>query len=54
MKEIKYVYNEGLAFSEDRDMLRFSDYAKEGWFLESFACLGFSYKLRKGTKKISL
>lgn len=51
MKEVKYVYNGGLAFSEDRDMQRFSDYAREGWFLESFAYLGFSYKLRKGTPK---
>jgi hypothetical protein len=51
MKDVKYVLNRGLAFSEDRDMQNFSDYAKEGWFLESFAFLGFGYKLRKGTPK---
>jgi hypothetical protein len=51
MKTVKYVYNSGLAFSENKDMQRFSQYAKKGWFLESFACLGFGYKLRKGTPK---
>lgn len=48
MSDIKYVYNGGLAFSEEKDMKRLSQYAKEGWILEGFARLGFYYKLKKG------
>lgn len=46
MKKIKYVPSGGLAFFEEKDMKKLSNYAKEGWILESFA--GIGYKLRKG------
>ncbi|WP_028775948.1 DUF2812 domain-containing protein [Shimazuella kribbensis] len=48
MNTVKYIYNGGLAFSEEKDMQRLSKYAKEGWILESSAFMGFVYKLRKG------
>jgi hypothetical protein len=51
MQKVKYIYNGGLAFSEEKDMQRLNDFAKKGWFLESFALLGFGYKLRKGKPK---
>jgi hypothetical protein len=47
MKTVKYIYNGGLAFSEEKDMQRLRKYAKEGWLLESPAWMGFGYKLRK-------
>ncbi|MDD6769371.1 MAG: DUF2812 domain-containing protein, partial [Inconstantimicrobium porci] len=31
----KYVMIEGLAFSEQSDMNKLSNYAKEGWLLDS-------------------
>lgn len=46
MKKTKYVPSGGLAFFEEKDMKKLSNYAKEGWILEDFALLG--YKLRKG------
>jgi hypothetical protein len=49
MKKIKYVPSGGLAFFEEKDMKKLSEYAKEGWILESFAVFG--YKLRKGERR---
>lgn len=46
MKKVKYVSNNGLAFYEESEMKKLSDYAKKGWILERFAGLG--YRLRKG------
>jgi len=46
MKETKYVMSGGLAFTEEKDMKKLSNYAKKGWILEGFAPLGFI--LRKG------
>lgn len=46
MREKKFVFNNGLAFSEEKEMKKLAQYAKEGWILESFTGLG--YKLRKG------
>lgn len=46
MKSTKYVGSGGLAFSEERDMKKLSEYAKKGWILEKFAPLG--YWLRRG------
>lgn len=45
MEETKFIFSGGLAFSEERDMMKLSAYAKKGWALESFAPLG--YKLRR-------
>jgi hypothetical protein len=42
----KYVPCRGLAFFEEKEMKKLSEYAKKGWILESFTTLG--YKLRKG------
>lgn len=36
----------GLAFSEEKDLKKLSDYAKKGWLLDSIVT-GFFYKLRK-------
>ena len=44
-KNIKYVPSGGLLLSEEKDMIKLSKLAKEGWILESFEKL--SYKLRK-------
>lgn len=49
MKLTKYIPSMGLAFFEEKEMKKLRKYAKEGWFLESFAPLG--YKLRKGRPK---
>ena len=46
MKKTKYVPSGGLAFYEEKDMKKLSEYARKGWILEGFAGLG--YKLRKG------
>ncbi|MCM3767045.1 DUF2812 domain-containing protein [Neobacillus niacini] len=46
MKKVKYVPSGGLAFYEEKEMLKLGKYAKEGWILEKFAGLGYS--LRKG------
>lgn len=43
----KYVMIEGLAFSENKDMEKLTNYAKDGWLLEGIVG-GFFYKLRKG------
>ncbi|HZG73628.1 MAG TPA: DUF2812 domain-containing protein, partial [Chondromyces sp.] len=45
MRTIKYVSNNGLAFTEEKEMKKLADYAKQGWILEGFAGLG--YKLKK-------
>ena len=43
----KYVTIEGLAFTEQSDMNKLSNYAKQGWLLDSIkGCL--FYKLKKG------
>ncbi|EJO5347395.1 DUF2812 domain-containing protein [Clostridium botulinum] len=42
----KYVMVGGLAFSEEWDMKRLRNYAKEGWILEGIVG-GFFYKLKK-------
>lgn len=44
----KYVMGNGLAFNEASDMKRLSNYASQGWILESIV-VGFFYKLRKDT-----
>lgn len=49
--KIKYVVNNGLAFSENHDMNKLSNYAKKGWILESLVLGGFFYKLRKAEPK---
>lgn len=45
-KEVKYVPSGGLLLSEDKDIKKLSELAKEGWILESFQKL--SFKLIKG------
>ncbi|KLE15329.1 DUF2812 domain-containing protein [Clostridium sp. C8] len=42
----KYIMINGLAFSEESDMEKLRNYAKEGWILEDIVG-GFFYKLRK-------
>lgn len=43
----KYVMIEGLAFTEQSDMNKLSNYAKQGWLLDSIKG-GMMYKLKKG------
>lgn len=45
MTQTKYIPSGGLAFAEEKDLRKLSEYAKEGWLLEDFAMLG--YKLKK-------
>ena len=45
MKQTKYINSGGLAFSENEDMEKLGEYAKEGWILENIT--SFGYKLRK-------
>ena len=45
--EYKYLMIGGLAFSEESDMRRLSEYAAKGWLLDSIKA-GFFYKLKKG------
>ena len=35
MREKKFVFNNGLAFSEEKEMKKLAQYAKEGWILDS-------------------
>lgn len=42
----KYIMINGLAFSEESDMEKLKDYAKQGWILEGIAG-GFFYKLKR-------
>lgn len=42
----KYVMISGLAFTEENDMEKLKNYAKQGWILEDIVG-GFFYKLRK-------
>lgn len=44
--ESKYVMIGGLAFSEENDMKKLRNYAREGWILDSIVG-GFFYKLKK-------
>ncbi|MFE8700070.1 DUF2812 domain-containing protein [Cytobacillus sp. FJAT-54145] len=46
MKKTKYILCWGLAFSEERDMKRLGNYAKDGWFLEKLT--PFGYRLKRG------
>lgn len=46
----KYVMINGFAFSEESDMEKLRDYAREGWILEDIAA-GFFYKLKKDKPK---
>ena len=46
MKQTKYVWSGGTAFSESKDMEKLAKYAKKGWILNGFA--PFGYQLRKG------
>lgn len=46
MSKTRYVLSGGLAFTEEKDMRKLSQWAEKGWLLESFAFLG--YTLRKG------
>ncbi|UJL46381.1 DUF2812 domain-containing protein [Virgibacillus sp. NKC19-16] len=48
MKDIKYITNGGLAFSEEKEMKKLQEYAREGWIFEGFVLFGFYFKLRKG------
>lgn len=43
----KFVIIRGLAFSEEGDMRKLKNYAKEGWILDGIVG-GFFYRLRKG------
>lgn len=45
MSKTRYVLSGGLAFTEEKDMRKLSQWAEKGWLLESFAFLG--YTLRK-------
>lgn len=45
MKQTKYTMSGGIAFSEEKDLEKLSDYAKKGWILDRFALFG--YKLKK-------
>lgn len=47
MKTTKYVLNNGLAFSEEKDLKKLNELAKEGWMLDDFAFGGFFFKLKK-------
>lgn len=47
MRETKYVWCSGLAFKEEEDMKKLSQYAQHGWIFEKVAFLGFAYKLKK-------
>ena len=49
MTRKKYVTSDGLAFSEEKDMKKLSELAKEGWILDKFA--PFGYWLKKGEPK---
>ncbi|PFG12405.1 DUF2812 domain-containing protein [Bacillus sp. es.036] len=46
MGKTKYVMSSGLAFSEEKEMAKLSEYARKGWLFEKFAFLGFV--LRQG------
>lgn len=43
-KNTKYVPCAGLAFTEEKNMKKLSDLAKEGWILDSFKYLGYILK----------
>ncbi|KGE17177.1 DUF2812 domain-containing protein [Paenibacillus wynnii] len=45
-KETRYIGSWGLAFAEEKEMKKLSNWASKGWLFESFGFLGF--KLRKG------
>jgi len=46
MEQTKYIWGRGLAFKEQQDMDRLSEYVKEGWLLEKLGI--FRYELKKG------
>lgn len=45
MKQTKYIMSGGIAFSEEKDLEKLGNYAREGWVLDRFALFG--YKLKK-------
>jgi len=45
VKQTKYIMSGGIAFSEEKDLEKLSNYAKKGWILDRFALFG--YKLKK-------
>jgi hypothetical protein len=47
VKKTKYILNNGLAFSEEKDLKKLSELAEEGWILEDFAFGGLFFKLKK-------
>ena len=49
MKKTKYVPSGGLAFTEEKDMQKLSQFAKKGWMVERFT--NFGYKLVEGEPK---
>ncbi|GAB1770117.1 DUF2812 domain-containing protein [Priestia aryabhattai] len=46
MKKTKYILSGGIAFTEQEDLQKLSDYAKKGWLLDRWALFG--YTLKKG------
>lgn len=48
MKDVKYIMNNGLAFSESKDLNKLSKYAQKGWLLDGFSAGGFRFRLKKG------
>lgn len=47
MEQTKYIYSGGLASFEHEDMTKLSEYAKDGWILESLTSFGYKLKKRK-------
>lgn len=48
-KNVRYLWNWGLAFDETRILKKFEGLAEKGWFLEGMTTL--RYRLRKGESK---
>lgn len=46
MKKTKYILSGGIAFTEQEDLQKLSDYAKKGWLLDRMVFFG--YALKKG------
>ncbi|WP_223701234.1 DUF2812 domain-containing protein [Sutcliffiella deserti] len=46
MRETKYVISGGLAFDEEKDMVKLERLARKGWIFDRFAFMG--YKMKKG------
>ena len=52
MSKTKYIMSGGLAFAEQKDMEKLSQYAKEGWHLKRFAFLGYMLEQSTPTEVI--